>query len=200
MKYLIANFKSELNNFQLKNWIDDFQKLYINENLSENISKNKLAIIICPPFSMLYMFKELKMQIPEGYIGAQSVSKFANGAHTGEITAESIKDFASYVIIGHSERRENNYETEDDILLQISQAKKYNIKTILCIRDEKDIIHNDADIVAYEPKYAIGTGIQPKLSEILDLKTKLKNLNIDGCLVGRYCVNASDFVNLIKLI
>ncbi|MDR0985105.1 MAG: triose-phosphate isomerase [Endomicrobium sp.] len=148
-----------------------------------NINTNELEIVVCPTFTALYSVnKEIRNSNIK--LGAQNVYFAKNGAFTGEISAEMLKDVGcSYVIIGHSERRQYFKETNKNIGRKIKAVLELNLIPIICIGEtEKENASNIAfDIIkkqildslkelklskdmassivlAYEPVWAIGTG------------------------------------------
>ena len=157
------------------------------------ISKYKKAnIIYCPPYTLLEQFvkKTRKSRI---FVGAQNCHKNENyGAYTGSINAKMIKDTGSkFVIIGHSENRQAG-DTNFLINLKIKSAIKQKLNIIFCIGESlrenkkkktniilsnqiknglKNIKNIDKIIFAYEPLWAIGTGIIPKIK---DLENRIK--------------------------
>lgn len=140
-----------------------------------NKDKSKVDLIIAPAFLHLSRLKFFfKKSVT---LSAQDVSVFENGSHTGEVTADSVKDAGiEYVIIGHSERRERG-DTQEIVVQKVQNAMKNDLKVVLCIgekdRDEgvkylKVIenqilsVFNTVDkkkheniIIAYEPVWAI---------------------------------------------
>lgn len=212
MKYLIANWKSELTLTQIETYMQVFS--------NTKYDSSKISVIVCPPFPYMQTVKKSVSHLKNVFLGAQTVSPFNRGPYTGEVTAEMIKDFAEYVIVGHSERRNIKNETEADIENQLINSKKCNLKTILCIRNERDKISELADVIAYEPESAIGTGVHPKLIDILSMKSKLVDLGgrpfiyggsvdkssvssynvkeVDGFLVGKSSIYPEDFVSIIR--
>src|SRR5574340_1242098 len=106
---IVANLKSYKTETEAKEWLDAFVKI---KEIVNNLTDKE--VIICPPFQLLFMFslyaKDKGLPVK---IGAQNLSPFEEGAYTGEVNARQIKDFADYVLIGHSERRNNFGETDD---------------------------------------------------------------------------------------
>lgn len=110
-------------------------------------------VVICAPFTILSALHTAPF-----IMGAQDVSEFPEGAYTGEVSARQIKEFADWVIIGHSERRKYFSETDSVLQKKVDQAKKVGLKIIYCVPDVATIVPQAIDVVAYEPVWAIGTG------------------------------------------
>lgn len=171
MKYLVCNFKNKL----LK---DDILKY----NISLREIETKIKLVLCPTSIYLSYFNK------SGYeIGVQDISSFMDRTITGEIEASQVKSLgATYVIIGHSERRIYKHEINIDFINKINNALENNLKVIYCIGEtlsdkengntfqvlEKQIseVLNNVEIkdimIAYEPVWAIGTGNVPSVKEI----------------------------------
>lgn len=140
-----------------------------------------LDIILCAPFTALYSLKnELEESVV--HLGAQNMSWADQGAYTGEISAQMLLDVAcTYVILGHSERREMFGETDEVINKKVLKALAAGLTPILCVgenlnvreegkaaeRVSSQVAHglsslSPADlsriVIAYEPIWAIGTG------------------------------------------
>ena len=141
----------------------------------------EVDVVICPAFTAL---GEVSKKVIETNIrlGAQNMSEQAAGAHTGEIAAEKLKEFlVRYVILGHSERRQYQEETDSLISKKALAAHAASIKPIVCVgetleqRDSgvtNDVVGSQVKgslagltssqmletIIAYEPVWAIGTG------------------------------------------
>ncbi len=161
-------------------------------------TKTKAKLILCPTYLNI-------VRSPRGRIGlgAQNVSKFENGAYTGEISASQLKSYGvKYCIVGHSERREYQKETDEDIAEKIKRLLENDITPILCVGEtleernnnqveevlnrelsyvEKELKKEEKDqiIIAYEPIWSIGTGVIPTNEQIEEvfqfIKKKLPN-------------------------
>jgi triosephosphate isomerase len=141
----------------------------------------ELDIILCAPFTALYPLKnELEESVV--HLGAQNMSWADSGAYTGEISAQMLLDVAcTYVILGHSERRELFGETDEEIAKKVRKALAVGLTPILCVgenlntREEGKAVEKvqrqvscalsglsteelSRTVIAYEPIWAIGTG------------------------------------------
>ena len=143
------------------------------------------AVVICPPVSLLIPACDIGGKIG---IGAQDCHMASSGAHTGDISANQIADTgATYVIIGHSERRTDHGETSDMIKAKAQAAHKAGLIAIVCIgetlaeREAGETLNvlgqqmsgsipdgatSQNTVIAYEPIWAIGTGLVPTLDQI----------------------------------
>jgi len=136
---------------------------------------------ICPPFPYFFQVRD---QISNSGIelGAQTVSPFADGAHTGEVSISMIREMGCrFVLVGHSERRSDNGETDHDVAVRFGVVSRAGLVPVLCVGETLDERENGqtldvvfrqvqavldhADIktfrravIAYEPVWAIGTG------------------------------------------
>jgi triosephosphate isomerase len=153
----------------------------VKEIVAEVGRSSDVDVIVCPPFTAL----ESVGKILEGSsvkLGAQNMHNEASGAYTGEISASMLRSiFASYVILGHSERRTYFAETDKFINQKVLAALKNQLKPILCVGEtlgeresgstlkvvqtqiEADLEGVSKEqaasfVVAYEPVWAIGTG------------------------------------------
>jgi len=159
-KIIIANFKAEQTKEEIIKWLN----FYIAEYKKFNLVNKQ--IIFCPSTLYLSYFREQieSAKLPV-FLGAQDLSRFGNGKYTGEVSAKMLKDYCDYVIIGHSERREYFQEEVMQIQKKILQANDFNLGVILCL-ENPEVYTGKIDILAYEPKSAIGTGVaeEPKIS------------------------------------
>lgn len=171
---IAANWKMYKTNQETKEYVEKF-KVWQGE-LSGS------QVIICPPFTALSAAGEALFKTAF-HLGAQNIMWESEGAFTGEISPLMLKEFGvRYVIIGHSERRWIFGETNEQINKKINTALEYNLIPIFCIGEkaedhqsgqmEKVILNQLREglegidpekiknlVIAYEPVWAIGTGI-----------------------------------------
>ena len=235
--YFIANWKmfGGLNSLNSLHKVNKFLKTF---------KKNKsLKIIYCPPSTLIRpMSEKLKGNTIE--VGAQNChqSKYY-GAHTGNINSSMLKGVgAKYVIIGHSENRKSG-ENDKLVNLKIKVATNSGLKVIFCIGETlnekrkkitKRILSKQIDkglsgiknkkaiLIAYEPVWAIGSGLIPNGQDLFKTinfvkgkvkgakvlyggsvnQKNIKNLknidNIDGFLIGGASQNSKKFIDIIK--
>jgi triosephosphate isomerase (TIM) len=152
------------------------------QSLRRDLSGVKeVDIVVCPPFTAL---SEVSKAILDSNLrlGAQNMSENGNGAFTGEISAGMLKEFSvRYVILGHSERRQYQKESNELIARKAIAAHVASIKPIVCVGETlaereggvtEKVLHTqltgslaglsksqmEETVVAYEPVWAIGTG------------------------------------------
>jgi triosephosphate isomerase (TIM) len=151
--------------------------------------KTKAELVVCPPTTLLGLAVEIASRGGVG-LGGQDCHVVASGAHTGDISAEMLKDAgASYVIVGHSERRADHGETNEIVQSKAKAALRAGLTPIICVgetRGEREAgnalalvgaqIENSlpADapgtiVVAYEPVWAIGTGLTPTPADVAEM-------------------------------
>jgi triosephosphate isomerase len=140
----------------------------------------KVQVVLCPPFPYLARVNELTRGTGIA-VGAQNMSTELKGAFTGEVSATMLLDFAEYVIIGHSERRQMYHDTDEVVNKKIHVALANGLKPIVCCGEVLETYENgETDVwvrgqihaamkdltaeqvrglvIAYEPIWAIGTG------------------------------------------
>lgn len=147
-------------------------------------------VVVCPPTTLLYVATTLSEDTPL-QVGGQDCHNEASGAHTGDVSAEMIKDcFADYCIVGHSERRTDHSETDFHVAGKAQACWRAGLTAIICIGEteaeydagqaeevlKKQIAHSvpsgateDDTIVAYEPVWAIGTGKTPSPEDVKEI-------------------------------
>lgn len=148
---IIGNWKSHKSVAEAEKYFSD-----IASDLTGLISAK---VVFCPPVPLLAICQKLiaQYQLP-WVLGAQDVSMFPEGKHTGEVNAKILKDFVQYVLIGHSERRTELHETDDILFEKVKRVLEVGLTPIYFVQDNKTAIPDGVQIVAYEPVFAIGTG------------------------------------------
>jgi triosephosphate isomerase len=222
MNYLIANWKASMTKEHLITWMETFFKRYDEEKLDIPLKEKGIVIILCPPYPLIPLLKQQAKPYASVAIGAQHVSPVKQGAYTGEVTAEVLKDYVSYALIGHSERRQHFHLTEEDIAKQIQNCNSNTITPILCVRNEQDKLYGGVKMVAFEPPSSIGNGHNAEVNDVLAMKKNLrlqsetsfmygasvdiKNIasyletgEINGLLVGTASLDPQTFFQMIKV-
>lgn len=233
-KIIIANWKL--------NGSPSFTERYIDKIRFYDDKNHYGCVIICPPVPFIN-----QINLKNLFIGAQDCSVFNDGSYTGEVSAKMLKDIGCQLcIIGHSERRTFFNDNNEIISKKLTNCLQSKIIPVLCVGENlqqkkerltKDVIKeqiikgipSNADnkkiIIAYEPIWAIGTGLIPNLNEISEIHMFIKNnifqdkdvkilyggsvkannykeiLNleeVDGLLVGSASINIDEFNKIIK--
>ena len=154
----------------------------------------QVDVALCVPGTLI---ERAARMVPGFAIGAQDVHFAEKGAHTGCLSAAMLKDAgASLIIIGHSERREAQRESDDEVKAKADTALAAGLGVILCVGESLDVRRAgsavgtvDAQLaaslpgaiddparfsIAYEPIWAIGTGQVPTVTEIAEMHTALR--------------------------
>lgn len=163
------------------------QALMVRDAVSADGFAVSADVMICPPATLLMVLGELS---GEGrlLVGGQDCHTAIQGAHTGDVSAEMLKDAgASAVIVGHSERRADHGEMDQDVQAKAEAAHRAGLVAIVCIGETAgqraadltlDVVRRqlvgslpDAataanTVVAYEPVWAIGTGLTPTAEDV----------------------------------
>jgi len=148
---------------------------------------NAAEALICPPFTLVYSFAA-RCKGTDMKIGAQTCHTAKSGAHTGDISADMLADSgATYVILGHSERRADHAETNEVVSTQVAAALEAGLTPIVCVGEQlaereagetmsvvlgqladslPDALKDKPFVVAYEPVWAIGTGLTASTEQI----------------------------------
>lgn len=193
-KLYIANWKSHKTEEDALSFFKAFEAKISEVNLD-----NK-EIVIAPPTTLLMKCKYLieKGNLPIK-LAAQNVSSFPEGAYTGEISAKQVKEFADYVIIGHSERRKYQHENEADLENKSREAIDQGLIIIQCIQDENSSVHSGVKIVAYEPPSAIGSGNPDDPKHIQEVFEKIGKDNPEVTLLYGGSVNSDTLKSFIEV-
>ena len=154
-------------------------------------------VALCPPFTLI---GAMVTAAPGAAVGGQDCHAAASGAFTGSVAASMLVDTgASLVIVGHSERREGFGETDADVKAKAEAALAAGLSVILCVGEPREVRESGGAIdyvlaqiagslpesfdparlaIAYEPIWAIGTGLVPTVADVADMhgaiRTKLR--------------------------
>ena len=212
-----------------------FINQWFSKFLEETNTLNKVIVALPTPY--LASFSDCNISI-----AGQNVSSFDSGSFTSQVSAEMLRDCGiDYCIIGHSESRNLLNETNEDIFEKYNQLSKNSIKPIICVGESMDVREDnetssfiteqlnffsgkgDDVIIAYEPIWAIGSGLIPAASDINEVCELIKSLvtdakilyggsvneknashlmnnsNIDGLLVGGASLDPKEFANIAQL-
>ena len=172
------------------------------ERLLDAQTIDKVDLVICPPMHLLAAMEAMVEDAPVTF-GAQNCHAQTAGAFTGEVSAQMVAETgAAYVILGHSERRDYNGETDSQVCAKAVSAHKAGLITIICVGESlemreagkaneivsKQLLGSLPDcvtamntVIAYEPIWAIGTGKVPTLPDIADM-----HAHIRAQLAGRF--------------
>ncbi|MDR1475302.1 MAG: triose-phosphate isomerase [Holosporales bacterium] len=178
-KYIIANWKMSGTSAGIADYIACLTKYLTNKRV-----ENELTVIICAPHVYLSTLKDLTKELSIS-VGGQDCHTHTKGAFTGETSAEMLADIGcKYVLIGHSERRKYNGEDESILKNKVIMAQNAGLIPILCVgeslveREQNatlEVLKRQISIldevkgetlIAYEPDWAIGTGVTPKFNDI----------------------------------
>lgn len=234
---LIANWKMNKDFDEVTAWLRDFKGL-----LGEQQVENKLAI--CPPALYLKMLRE---QLPSWIkLGAQNCAAQVSGAYTGEISPQMLHSLRiDLTLVGHSERRQGFGEDNAVVAAKVKNALGAGLQVVLCVGETLevreanralDFVSGQIDdalagldpqqqsniIIAYEPIWAIGTGLVPSMPQLQEMFSGLqqhygynkflyggsvnaKNITeilsigeIAGALVGGASLKADEFAEMFR--
>lgn len=175
-------------------------------------------VVICPPFTVLHLFGD----VPHG---GQNMHWEEAGAFTGEISPVLLKDLGcTYVIVGHSERRQYFGETNETVSKKVVAALTHDLIPIVCVRSVEEItpaLVGKPLVIAYEPVWAIGTGNAATPEHAQEVHTAIRQLvgdavrilyggsvneanasallaqpDVDGLLVGGASLDVTSFLRL----
>ena len=163
----------------------------------------KADLLVCPPATLIAGFVERTRGSKALAIGGQDCHPKASGAHTGDLSSEMLADAgASFVIVGHSERRADHSESDGLVRQKAEAAWRAGLIAIVCIGETQqqrdsgqtldicrgqlngslpDGTRADNLVVAYEPVWAIGTGLTPTAGDVEQIHKFIRDV-----LVGRF--------------
>lgn len=212
-------------------------------DLPELVSTPDAEIIVCPPFPLLPASIEAA-KTSFIVIGAQDCHGASSGAHTGDVSAKLLAGLGvQYVIVGHSERRADHGETDAMIRSKAEAAIEAGLTPIICVGETLEqrqagqavevvaaqlagsVPKTGEYVVAYEPVWAIGTGLVAELEDIAQMHDEIRTRitrgettrilyggsvkpdnchalmqldDVDGALVGGASLKAQSFAEIIK--
>src|ERR1700726_997084 len=157
-------------------------------------------LLVCPPATLIAAFAERARGSARLAVGAQDCHPKASGAHTGDISAEMLADAgARAIIVGHSERRPDHGETDVLVRQKAEAVWRAGLTAIVCIGETRhqrdagqtldicqgqlnlslpDGARSDNLVVAYEPVWAIGTGLTPTVQDVEQIHGFIRQLLI----------------------
>jgi len=181
----------------------------LTRNMSEVLRHNQadfkgVNVVICPPYTLL---SEMAGHIyyDDVALGAQNVSEYESGAHTGEVSVAMLQELGvEYVLLGHSERRAEQHESDQLVAAKAATVTQAGLTAVICVGEDK--AQREADntwsviqaqlekslaglsakqiarvVVAYEPIWAIGTGETASPAQAQEVHAKIR-----GWLVENY--------------
>ena len=174
----------------------------LKRRLTDSDFKPRCEVMLCPPATLVAALAQTAAGTPL-LVGGQDCHAKASGAHTGDIAAEMLKDAgASAVIVGHSERRADHGERDATVRAKAEAAYRAGLTAIICVgetADERkagktlavvtgqlagslpDAATDANTVVAYEPVWAIGTGLTPTAADVAEVHAAVR-----AALVKRY--------------
>ncbi|MCF6344771.1 MAG: triose-phosphate isomerase [Devosiaceae bacterium] len=192
-----------IGNWKMNGKIKQLGEIVELDIILNDMNTDKCHVVICPPTTLLISAAQLNENSKIAF-GGQDCHVEQSGAHTGDISAEMLKDAgAQYVIVGHSERRADCGESDEIVQGKVEAAFRADITPIICIGESEnerkqgralEVVLEQLDksiptdikdiIVAYEPVWAIGTGLVPSINDINEMHNAIR-----VALIKRFGVN-----------
>jgi triosephosphate isomerase (TIM) len=193
-KIIAGNWKMNLNHLEAETLVRDI--------LRRVGDVKKVEIVVCPPFTSLQRVGELVLNTPVK-LGAQNMSWEKKGAYTGEISANMLLTLGCHhVILGHSERRTYFGETDEMVAKKVRTALASGLIPIVCVgetREEREsgstskVVERqvrgafegltpeefEGTVIAYEPVWAIGTGLTATTEQAQEVHSFIRKLIVD---------------------
>ena len=208
MKIIASNFKTNHTRKSTKEFIED-----VNEFIADKNIKNE--VLIFPTATSLDDFNTSDNLT----VGVQNAYYVQNGSYTGEIGTDQLDEFGiKTILIGHSERRHKLGESQKEIALKFNYYKSHGYQIIYCIGEPLEVkeagltetlgyiweqfdgidLSYENMILAYEPVWAIGTGVVAKTEDIANIHRKIKK-KIDKPLLYGGSVKASNLEEILSI-
>ena len=203
-KIVAGNWKMNLNYLEASSLFNSLNKQPKNENVT---------VIVSPAAIYLSEFSKSAKNIS---LAAQNVSGFSSGAYTGEVSAQMLKHLdIPYCLVGHSERRTYFNETDDVVNQKVKLLLEHGISPIFCCGEsldqrnqqkQNDVISSQIDlgladlskdellhcVIAYEPVWAIGTGLTASSDQAQQMHAFIRNKIAD-----KYDLKTADSVSIL---
>ena len=200
------------------NWkmnLDKSESILLVKDILKRLTNNQTEIILAPSYIHLNEISDL-VKNKNIMMAAQDCSANKEGAYTGEVSASMIASYnMDYVILGHSERRSNFNESNDILISKLQHALENNLKVIFCCGEgiehrnrgvhfglieeqlASTLFHLSSDdfssiVIAYEPIWAIGTGITASVEQAQEMHAFIR-----GLLKRNYGSNISESTSLL---
>ncbi len=185
--------------------------------------RDSIKVVVCPTFLDL---EEVKKTVLTGnypiIVGSQDLSASGIGSFTGEEAAKLLKEVVDFAILGHSERREHQGETDELISAKVKQAVDNQITPLVCVDSLERVVPEGTALIAYEPTSAIGTGnpdtpqnaqavahgLKEKYQKDVlyggsvdseNVKAYLQQDDINGVLIGKASLDPEEFLKILKV-
>ena len=193
-------------NIVVGNWKMNLQRqesLDLVEKVISMLENNDVEVVLAPSYTYLYKVNKMCADLSFVQTASQDISKNKNGAFTGEVSAEMIHSLGvKYTILGHSERREYFNESNQDLKSKVNLSISNDLDVIFCCgesieqRDsdihfdwiksqiEESLFHLSEEefskiIIAYEPIWAIGTGVTASSFQAEEVHAFIRSLIFD---------------------
>ncbi len=217
-KIVAGNWKMNLNLEEAKVLVSEL-KVSLDNHSAERVAQNRPTlpdVVLFPPYVYLTRILDVFFNYEGVSIGAQNCHHKEHGAYTGEVSASMIRSVgASHVIIGHSERREQFGEGDELLAEKVKQSLKNDLKVIFCCGEKlperesgkhfqvvSDQLHKglmwlEEDqlknvVIAYEPVWAIGTGVTASPGQAQEMHAYIRGLVAD-----KYGKKAADNMSIL---
>ncbi|MCC5943365.1 MAG: triose-phosphate isomerase [Bernardetiaceae bacterium] len=190
-KIIAGNWKMNLSRMQAQILTSEIQQMAKDELSSNN------ELILIPPFVHLQTVSHLIEKGQGVALGAQNCAAFESGAYTGEVSATMLRDYnCSFVLIGHSERRDYFHENAEVLVAKLAQALAQGLRPIVCFGEPLEVreaatylnfVEKQLDdtlkgctslegfVLAYEPVWAIGTGKTASAEQAQEVHAHIRN-------------------------
>ncbi len=187
-----------IGNWKMNGLIAQLSEIDNLDNELSQIHHIKCHVVICPPATLLVSATQNSENSKVAF-GGQDCHFEEKGAHTGDISAEMLANSgAQYVIVGHSERRADHDETDEIVQNKAKAAFRAGLTPIICVGESEkerkkgralEVVLSQLEksipddikkgiIVAYEPVWAIGTGLVPSIDDIDEMHLAIRKLLI----------------------